>query len=86
MYSFIYVQPLETPRESRFGNPEERIVYAQSYISRQNQYLRDWKTSRYNDDPITLVPIIANKNVGKTIYINEIKDLHKIEKDIYEGR
>ena len=46
-------------------------------ISRQNKYL---KIFRYYPKIKKVIPIIANKDVGKTIFIEDIKDLQNIQK------
>ena len=79
MYSFIYVQPLEKPKQQSFS---KELSYADSFISCKKSVFKDFvyqvKCKEY-----TRIPIIANMGVGFTIFIEQIKDLEKIEKTIY---
>ena len=76
MYSIIYVKPLEEPEEQRFS---KELKYADSMISCRPSV---WKDLRRLVG-YTKIPIIANKTVGFTIFIEQIKDLDAIEKSIY---
>jgi hypothetical protein len=76
MYSIIYVKPLEEPEEQRFS---KELKYADSMISCRPSVWKDLKRLRGH----TRIPIIPNKAVGITLFIEEIKDLDAIEKSIY---
>ena len=76
MYSIIYVKPLEEPEEQRFS---KELKYADSMISCRPSVWKDLKRLSGH----TRIPIIPNKAVGITLFIEEIKDLDAIEKSIY---
>ena len=78
MYSIIYVKPLEKPEKQDF---RRELRYADSMISCRPSVWKDLKI--YTRDH-TRIPIIANKGVGMTIFIEEIKDLDAIEKSVYD--
>jgi len=78
MYSIIYVKPLEEPEKQRFSR---ELKYAESMISCRPSV---WKELKSCTRDYTKIPIIPNKAVGITLFIEEIKDLDAIEKSIYE--
>ena len=78
MYSIIYVKPLEEPEKQRF---RKELRYADSMISCRPSV---WKELKSCTRDYTKIPIIPNKAVGITLFIEEIKDLDAIEKSIYE--
>jgi hypothetical protein len=77
MYSIIYVKPLEEPEKQRFSR---KLKYADSMISCRPSV---WKELKSYTRGHTKIPIIPNKAVGITLFIEEIKDLDAIEKSIY---
>lgn len=77
MYSIIYVKPLEEPEEQRFC---KELRYADSTITCRRSVWKDLKNITKGH---TKIPIIANKGVGMTIFIDQIRDLDAIEKSIY---
>ena len=78
MYSIIYVTPLEEPEKQRFC---KELKYADSIISCRPSV---WKELKRFTRGHTKIPIIANKHVGFTIFIDQIKDIETIEKSIYD--
>ncbi len=78
MYSIIYVKPLEKPEKQRF---RKELRYADSMISCRPSV---WKELKNITKGHTKIPIIANKAVGITIFIEQIKDLDAIEKSVYD--
>jgi len=78
MYSIIYVKPLEEPEKQRFSR---ELKYAESMISCRPSVWKDLKS--FTRD-YTRIPIIPNKAVGITLFIDQIKDLDAIEKSIYD--
>ena len=77
MYSIIYVKPLEKPEKERF---RKELRYADSMISHRPSV---WKELKSCTRDYTKIPIIPNKAVGITLFIEQIKDLDAIEKSIY---
>jgi hypothetical protein len=77
MYSILYVKPLDEPEEQMFGR---ELRYADSMITCRPLVWKDLRSLM----GYTKIPIIANKAVGFTIFIEQIKDLHNIEKSIYK--
>ena len=78
MYSIIYVKPFEKPEKQRF---RRELRYADSMISCRPSV---WKELKSYTRGHTKIPIIANKAVGVTIFIEQIKDLDAIEKSVYD--
>jgi hypothetical protein len=78
VYSIIYVKPLEEPENQRF---RRELRYAESMISCRKSV---WKDLRRARNSYTRIPIIANKTVGFTIFIEQVKDIDAIEKSIYD--
>tara|TARA_B100000745_G_scaffold285230_1_gene220358 strand:- start:322 stop:582 length:261 start_codon:yes stop_codon:yes gene_type:complete len=78
MYSIIYVKPFEKPEKQRF---RRELRYADSMISCRPSVWKDLKSYTRGH---TKIPIIANKAVGVTIFIEQIKDLDAIEKSVYD--
>ena len=78
MYSIIYVKPFEKPEKQSF---RRELRYADSMISCRPSVWKDLKSYTRGH---TKIPIIANKAVGVTIFIEQIKDLDAIEKSVYD--
>ena len=78
MYSIIYVKPLEKPEKQDF---RRELRYADSMISCRPSV---WKELKSCTRDYTRIPIIPNKAVGITLFIEQIKDLDAIEKSIYD--
>ena len=78
MYSIIYVKPFEKPEKQRF---RRELRYADSVITCRRSV---WKELKNITKSHTKIPIIANKAVGVTIFIEQIKDLDAIEKSVYD--
>ena len=78
MYSIIYVRPFEKPEKQRF---RRELRYADSTITCRRSVWKDLKNITKGQ---TKIPIIGNKAVGVTIFIDQIKDLDAIEKSVYD--